>query len=83
MRMHPELIRHWNKAPFLLPLAGLIVGILEYTEFSLSPLQTFLQCVGTMTLLLLFFALPLRWRFQRANWELFFHCYFLFLWAPH
>ena len=72
MRMHPELIRHWNKAPFLLPLAGLIVGILEYTQFSLTPWQVFIQGLGALIVLLLFFALPLRWRFQRANWGIVF-----------
>ena len=72
MRMHPELIRHWNKAPFLLPLAGLIAGILEYTEFSLTPWQVFIQGLGALIVLLLFFALPLRWRFQRANWGIVF-----------
>ena len=72
MRMHPELIRHWNRAPFLLPLAGLIVGILEYTQFSLTPLQVLLQWFGASIVLLLFFALPIRIRFQRANWGIVF-----------
>lgn len=68
MRMHPELIRYWNKAPFLLPLAGLVTGILEQAQFSLSPLHLLVQCLGAFIGIFVFFSLPLRIRFQQFRW---------------
>ena len=79
MRMHPTLVRYWNRTPFLLPLAGLIAGIMTQVNLLLQQIQILSLLAGCLIYLLLFFSLPLHFRF-RQRWLGYGGSFFLF-WA--
>ncbi|NBV30153.1 MAG: ComEC family competence protein [Chitinophagaceae bacterium] len=79
MRMHPTLIRYWIRTPFLLPLAGLIAGIITQANLQLNLTALGSILAGCIICIFLFFSLPLRVRFQQS--KLGYWIAFLLFWA--
>ena len=79
MRMHPTLIRYWIRTPFLLPLAGLIAGIITQANLQLNLTTLGSILAGCVFCIFLFFSLPLRVRFRQS--KLGYWIAFLLFWA--
>jgi competence protein ComEC len=79
MRMHPTLIRYWIRTPFLLPLAGLIAGIITQANLQLNLIALGSILAGCVLCIFLFFSLPLRVRFRQS--KLGYWIAFLLFWA--
>ncbi|NCW88758.1 MAG: hypothetical protein EBV71_07720, partial [Chitinophagia bacterium] len=77
--MHPTLIRYWIRTPFLLPLAGLIAGIITQANLQLNLTTLGSILAGCVFCIFLFFSLPLRVRFRQS--KLGYWIAFLLFWA--